>query len=138
MVKFNKFQTSLVKLSGSSSVDVIINEIIGFVNEKFKKISPEKIDPSLLRFLCNIIENAYTKKDIVDNKIDKKKIVIDVYIILKPQANNTEDKIILDKLIEDLHSSGQVLKVSRLRYYYKSIKNFLLSKKDLKNILNPK
>ena len=130
MVKFSKFQASLVKLSGSSSVDILINEIIGFVNEKFKKISPEKIDPSLLRFLCNIIENAYTKKDIVDNKIDKKKIVIDVYVILKPQANNNEDKIILDKLIEDLHSSGQILKVSRLRYYYKSIKNFLLSKKD--------
>ena len=130
MVKFSKFQASLVKLSGSSSVEILINEIIGFVNEKFKKISPEKIDPSLLRFLCNIIENAYTKKDIVDNKIDQKKIVIDVYIILKPQANNNEDKIVLDKLIEDLHSSGQVLKVSRVRYYYKSIKNFLHSKKD--------
>ena len=49
--------------------------------------------------MCNIIENAYTKKDIVDNKIDKKKIVIDVYVILKPQANNNEDKIIIDKLI---------------------------------------
>ena len=58
MVKFSKFQASLVKLSGSSSVDILINEIIGFVNEKFKKISFEKIDPSLIRFLCNIIENA--------------------------------------------------------------------------------
>ena len=107
-----------------------MNNIIIVFDTETTGFSPEKNDPSLLSFLCNIIENAYTKKDIVDNKIDMKKIVIDVCLILKPQANNNEDKIIIDKLIEDLHSSGQVLKVSRLRYYYKSIKNFLLSKKD--------
>ena len=129
MVKFSKFQVSLVKLSGSSAVDVLIGEIVKYVNENIKKVSPDKIDPSLLRFLCNIVENSYSKKDIVDNKIDKKKVVIDVYIILKPAANNSEDRIMLDKLIEDFHSSGQVLKVSRLRYYYKLLKNQLFSKK---------
>ena len=130
MVKFSKFQVSLVKLNGSSAVDVLIGEIVKYVNENIKKVSPDKIDPSLLRFLCNIVENSYSKKDIIDNKIDKKKVVIDVYIILKPAANNSEDRIMLDKLIEDFHSSGQVLKVSRLRYYYKLLKNQLFSKKE--------
>ena len=130
MVKFSKFQVSLVKLNGSSAVDVLIGEIVKYVNENIKKVSPDKIDPSLLRFLCNIVENSYSKKDIVDNKIDKKKVVIDVYIILKPQCNNSEDRVVLDKLIEDIHSSGQVLKVSRLRYYYKLLKNQLFSKKE--------
>ena len=83
-----------------------------------------------MRFLCNVVENSYSNKDIVDNKIDKKKVVIDVYIILKPQCNNTEDRVVLDKLIEDIHSSGQVLKVSRLRYYYKLLKNQLFSKNE--------
>ena len=86
MVKFSKFQVSLVKLNGSSAVDVLIGEIVKYVNENIKKVSPDKIDPSLLRFLCNIVENSYSKKDIIDNKIDKKKVVIDVYIILKPAA----------------------------------------------------
>lgn len=130
MVKFSKFQASLVKLNGSSSVEVLIGEIVNFVNENIKKVSPDKIDPSLLRFLCNVIENSYNKKDIIDNKIDKKKVVLDVYMILKPHANNVDDRLILDKMVEDFHSSKQILKVSRFRYYYKLLKNELFSKKE--------
>ena len=130
MVKFSKFQVSLVKLSGSSSVNSLIGEIVNFVKQSITNLSPNNIDPSLLRFICNVVENSYSKKDIIDNKIDKKKVVIDVYIILKPAANNSEDKIMLDKLVEDFHSSNQILKVSRLRYYYKLLKNQLFSKKE--------
>jgi len=130
MVKFSKFQASLVKLNGSSSVEVLIGEIVNFVNENIKKVSPDKIDWSLLRFLCNVVENSYNKKDIIDNKIDKKKVVLDVYMILKPHANNVDDRLILDKMVEDFHSSKQILKVSRLRYYYKILKNHLFSKKE--------
>ena len=132
MVKFSKFQASLVKQSGASSIDTLIGQIVDFVKESVSNISPDKIDPSLLRFICNVIENSYTKKDVIDNKIDKKEVVIDVYIILKPAANNVEDRKMLDKLIEDFHTSGQILKVSRLRYYYKVFKNQLFSKKESK------
>ena len=130
MVKFSKFQASLVKLNGSSSVEVLIGEIVSFVNENVKNVSPDKIDPSLLRFLCNVIENSYTKKDVIDNKIDKKKVVVDVYIILKPQTSTKEDRVLLEKMVEDFHSSKQILKVSRFRYYYKLLKNELFSKKE--------
>ena len=67
MVKFDKFQSSLVKLSGSSSVDALINEIVSYIREIIKNISPDKIDPSLLRFICNVVENSYSKKSISDN-----------------------------------------------------------------------
>ena len=130
MVKFSKFQASLVKISETASVDVLINEIVNFVNENVKEISQDKIDPSLLRLLCNVVENSYNKKNVIDKKIDKKKVVIDVYLILKPHCNNVEDKLILDKLIEDFHTSEQILKVSRLRYYCKLIKNHLFLKKE--------
>ena len=130
MVKFDKFQSSLVKLSGSSSVDALINEIVEYIKQSIKKISPDKIDPSLLRFICNIVENSYSKKSISDSKIDKKKIVVDVYVILKPSANSPDDRIMLDRLIEDFHSSGQILKVSRFQYYYKLFKNQLFAKKE--------
>ena len=130
MVKFSKFQASLVKLNGSSSAELLIGEIVNFVKENIKKVSPDKIDPSLLRFICNLIENSYNKKDILDNKIDKKKIVIDVYIILKPQANTAEDKILLEKMVEDFHSTKQILKVSRFRYYYKLLQGHMFSKKE--------
>ena len=130
MVKFDKFQSSLVKLSGSSSVDALINEIVEYIKKSIKKISPDNLDPSLLRFICNIVENSYSKKNISDHKIDIKKIVVDVYIILKPSANSAEDRAMLDRLIEDFHTSGQILKVSRLKYYYKLFKNQLFSKKE--------
>ena len=51
-------------------------------------------------------------------------------MILKHQANNDEDRLILEKLVEDFHSSKQILKVSRFRYYYKLLKNELFSKKE--------
>ena len=130
MVKFDKFQSSLVKLSGSSSVDALISEIVSYIRETMKNISPDKIDPSLLRFICNVVENSYSKKSISDNKIDKKKVVLDVYCTFKPYANNPDDRIMLDKLIEDLHTSGQILKVSRLKYYYKLVKIQLFAKKE--------
>ena len=38
MVKFSKFQASLVKLSGTASVDVLINEIVNYVNENVQKM----------------------------------------------------------------------------------------------------
>ena len=47
MVKFSKFQASLVKLNGSSYVELLIGEIVNFVKENIKKVSPNKIDPSL-------------------------------------------------------------------------------------------
>jgi len=130
MVKFSKFQASLVKLNGSSSVELLISEIVNFVKENIKKVSPDKIDPSLLRFICNVVENSYTKKDVIDNKVNKKKVVVDVYNILKPSANNEEDRVLLEKMVEDFHSSKQILKVSRFRYYYKLLKNELFSKKE--------
>ena len=122
MVKFRKFQASLVKLSGSSSIDVLVGEIVSYVQEKIKLINPDRIDPSLLRFLCNLVENSYSKKNAIDSKVDKKKIVIDVYIILKPQANNNDDKIMLNKLIEDFHSSGQILKIADSSYWFQLFK----------------
>ena len=122
MVKFRKFQASLVKLSGSSSIDVLVGEIVSYVQEKIKLINPERIDPSLLRFLCNLVENSYSKKNAIDSKVHKKKIVIDVYIILKPQANNNDDKIMLNKLIEDFHSSGQILKIADSSYWFQLFK----------------
>ena len=42
MVKFDKFQSSLVKLSGSSSVDALINEIVSYIRETIKNISSDK------------------------------------------------------------------------------------------------
>ena len=36
MVKFSKFQASLVKLKGSSAVEFLIGKIVSFVNQMLK------------------------------------------------------------------------------------------------------
>ena len=56
--------------------------------------------------------------ELVDHKNDalgeieseQKKVVLDVYIVLKPQCNNVDDKNVLNNLVEDLHRSGQMVK----------------------------
>lgn len=129
MVKFKKFQASLVKLSGSVSIDALAGEIFQFVQDNIKSLNDERIDPSLLRFLCNVVENSHNKNNIVDGKIDKKKLVLDVYIKLKPQANSQDVKDTLSSLIEDYHTSGQIKKITCLSYWYKLFKKNVLSKK---------
>ena len=99
-----------------------------FLLINIKKVIRDKIDLCLLRFICNIIENSYNKKDVVDKKNDKKQVVLDVYIALKPQCNTVEDKKTINNIIEDLHTSGQICKVSRIIYYYKLIKSHFFPK----------
>ncbi len=122
MVKFKKFQASLVKLNGSVSIDALASEIIQFVEQHVKLMNHDKIDPSLLRYLCNIVENSYNKSNSVDDKIDKKKLVVDIYLKLKPHSDNNEDKQVIEKLIEDFHTNGDIKKISTLSYIYKYLK----------------
>lgn len=122
MVKFKKFQASLVKLNGSVSIDALASELVKFIEEHIKVMNPDKIDPSLLRYLCNLVENSYNKTKSVDDKINKKELVIDIYIKLKPQSNNVEDRKVLDKLIEDFHTNGDIKRISTVNYVYKYLK----------------
>lgn len=122
MVKFKKFQASLVKLNGSVSIDALASELVKFIEEHIKVMNPDKIDPSLLRYLCNLVENSYNKSKAVDDKINKKELVIDIYVKLKPQSNNVEDKKVLEKLIEDFHTNGDIKRISTIHYVYKYLK----------------
>jgi hypothetical protein len=134
MVKFSKFQASLVKEAGSISIDILSSLLHSFIEDLKLTISNEKLDVSLIRLICNILESGLIKKKIVDKKIDKKNIVIDEYIKLKTTSSqnnltyNFEDKKSLENLIEDLHNTGQIKTVSTKRYLCKILKNNILKK----------
>ena len=54
------------------------------------------------------------------DEVDKKKLVLDEYIRLKPGANTEDTKQLLNKLIDDLHNSSQIVKLSsRSKLFYK-------------------
>lgn len=127
MPKFKAKWADLVVEVGSVSVDIFTELYHEFVVSHVKKVSPDVVDVSLLRALCNWLENAIDKREVVDEKLDKKKIVVDEYMRLKPSANTPQFKDIIEKLIEDAHNTGQIVKMSRRNKLCYKIKSFLLS-----------
>lgn len=127
MTKFKSKWADLVVEVGSITLDIFEELYHEFVLSKVKKVNNDVIDVSLLRALCNWLENAVDKKERVDDKIDKKKIVINEYIRLKPQANTDQYRQILERLVEDLHNTKQIIKLSTKNKLFYKIKSFLLS-----------
>jgi hypothetical protein len=127
MPKFKSKWADLVVEVGAVSIDIFTELYHEFVVSHVKKVSPDVIDISLLRALCNWLENAIDKKDVVDEKLDKKKIVVDEYIRLKPQANTQQFKDIIEKLIDDLHNTQSIKKISKRRKMYHRVKSCFVS-----------
>lgn len=127
MTKFKASKSKLVKEIGSISVDIIADLFHEFIKDEIGEVKQDKIiDVSLLRLLCNKLENSLIKNgDVIDDKIDKKKLVLDEYIKLKPQANNQNDLKTLEYLLEDLHNTKQIKKVSTKRKILKWLNSLL-------------
>lgn len=117
----------LIKEVGSISVDIFENMLHEYVVENIKKVSDNNIDISLLRWLCNVVENSIDKKHVIDEKINKKQIVLNEYVKLKPNANQQQFKDILEKMIEDLHNTKQIKKISQKNKLFHKIKSVVLS-----------
>ena len=131
-MRFKVNRVALVKEIGQLGLDVFLGEFDKFCVNNFAATSNAKWDMSLLRALCNTIENAYEKKHTADEKLDKRKTVIDQYIKLK-SANKVlftpEDRIVLEQMVEDLHNSGAIKKIGLLKLWSKRLKRFLLGTK---------
>jgi hypothetical protein len=123
MVKFKDKYLDLIKEVGSVSVDIFQNLFHEYITEHIKNISQDEIDVSLLRWLCNVLENSIDKKYVVDEKINKKEIVLNEYFKLKPNARSHEK--LLDKIIEDLHNTGQIKRIKTRTKLYHKIKSAL-------------
>jgi len=123
-MKFRPNSLKHVKDVGSISLELFCQMLHDYVTSHIKEVNQDPIDPSLLRLLCNWVEEASANKThLVDSKLDKKKIVIDEYIKLKPSAGqNAEYKKVLDKLVDDLWATKQIKKISlKKRLYYLAV-----------------
>jgi hypothetical protein len=128
MPKFKSKWADLVVEVGSIAVNTFEDLFHEYTLSKIKNPRPEKvIDISLIRWLANAVENALDKKDIVDGKINKKKLVIDEYIKLKPSASNPQFREILEDLIEDLHNTHQIKKIAQRTKLYHRVKSCCVS-----------
>jgi hypothetical protein len=130
-MKFKPQFVELVKEVGSFSIDQFVSQLDRFCDEHvpLKPNSP-KVDISLLRFICNVIENSYVKKEVIDAKISKKKLAVDEYCRMKERMGvplSAEERAEIENLVEDLHSTNQIKKISTMKFILKKLKKILLN-----------
>lgn len=124
-MKFKASRLELIKPLGNLAVSVFEESFKDFcmshVNTKYPNGS--KYDLSLLKYLCNILENSYDKKDkdVASQKLDKKKVVIDCYFAIKNKmgiALADSDREVIGNMIEELHNTKQIKRTSMFKYLY--------------------
>ncbi len=122
----------LLKPENKSKVVVSSSIILEYLEKNFGKVQDKnslKFLPSFILYVCCCVEESYANKNNIENtKINKKDEVIKLISEFLKCAINEPEKQIIYEIIEDLHSSRRIKKVS---YLSKSL--FWLSKFFLKN-----
>lgn len=94
-------------------------------------IDKQKYNPDLILYICKVVENSYDKKTLADEKVNKKEMVFNILKTLYPNISEA-DKVIIEGIIEHLHSSGRIKKVNILKLVFATLKKFFL-KPESKN-----
>jgi hypothetical protein len=126
-----KFTSSFVKPTNSLKVKKLEVDICKNVEKQLKDmdLSKLKVDPDVILFIANQIENAFNSdKEISYSKIDKKSLFFDILKKIVPDINSEEEEII-SAILEHLHSSGRIKKLTTWGFL-KSLPSYFLKKKD--------
>lgn len=132
-MKFKKEFATLVKVKGSANLLQMQKQLHDFVIEVIGEVvnPKDKVDFSLIRVLCNWVENGLRVNDKQnDNKINKREIVLEEYAKLKGELSESE-KNLIEQYIEDLHNHNDIKKISLYRYVRKSVSAYFKTN-DLK------
>lgn len=107
------------------------SEIDGYISSVYDAIQDKKVLkflPSFILFVCCVVEECYSKRSIHQAKINKKEEVIEHINRFLGSPLSEDDKAIVISIIEDLHSSKRIKKVSIVQKLAFTIGNFFLSK----------
>lgn len=110
-VELVKFKKTLKGFHLEKSLKALIREKITAINDFIKL----KLDTELTKFVCNIVENAITKKS-KKNKIDKKALVLEVLteiFNLKP-----DEQTLVKGQVEYLHSNNEISKIPMSEFVF--------------------
>lgn len=126
-MKFKPLRVEMVKEIGEATLDLFIKTYENYCVKTYgNSNNGNKFDVSLLRTLCNVIENGYIKKHNVDEKLDKKNVVLTTYKKLKHNITySAADDKELEKIIEDLHNTGQIQRVPLWKIWKRRIVSIL-------------
>lgn len=106
-------------------------EIDAYIKSVYEGVSDKqslKFLPSFILFVCCVVEECYSKRSIHHTKIDKREEVLRHIASFLGISISESDKAILISIIEDLHSSGRIKRVSRVQRVIFTIGSFFLKK----------
>ncbi len=105
------------------------DEINKYIEDMYKDHTNKeelKYLSSFILFVCCCVEECYSKKSRQNKKVDKKEEVMEhISAFLKKQLNEQDKRIIID-IIEDLHSSKRIKRVSFVQKIVFTIGSFFL------------
>jgi hypothetical protein len=126
-----KFASSFVKPANALKVKKLLVDISKKVENSLKDMDLEKlkVDPDVILFIANQIENSFdSDKEIAYSKIDKKSLFFDIIKKVIPNVSQEEEEVI-SAILEHLHSSERITKISTWKFLM-GLPSYLLKKKD--------
>lgn len=122
-------QIKLVKPKSIALNIASFNEIQSYIDDTYKEVSEKprlKYLSSFILFVCCIIEEAYQPRNLQNKKVDKKEEVLQHIATFLGVALTEEEKRVIGDIIEDLHSSRRIKRVSFLSKAVFTIGSFFL------------
>lgn len=121
----------LIKPKNKAKVIQTFADIQDFLNDTYKDLPDKgqlKYLVSFILFVCCLVEEAYAKNTPENKKISKKDEVFNHISKFLNITLNEQDKKIIGEIIEDLHSSRRIKRVSFLQKTLFIVAKFFLKK----------
>jgi RecG-like helicase len=122
-------QIKLVKPKSIALNIASFNEIQSYIDDTYKDVSDKnrlKYLSSFILFVCCIIEEAYQPRNLQNKKVDKKEEVLKHISTFLGIPFTDEEKRVIGDIIEDLHSSKRIKRVSFVQKTLFTIGSFFL------------
>ena len=123
-----RFFSKLLKPKNAIAVAVKVAKLVEILKDELKDydFNKHKTEPSLIEYIGRLIESEFQKKKIIDKKVNKKEILIEILERLVGTQLSQQDKDLIQPIIEHLHSTGRFKLVSNKRVLKHSFFSFLV------------
>jgi hypothetical protein len=123
-MKLVKPKLQALAVTDKSEIDNYILSVYEGITER----QSLKFLPSFILFVCCVVEECYSKRSVHHAKIDKRAEVLKhISSFLSVQLSES-DQTIISSIIEDLHSSKRIKRVSMVQKVIFTIGSFFLKK----------
>jgi RecG-like helicase len=124
-------QIQLVKPKSIALNIASFNEIQSYIADIYKDVPDKsrlKFLSSFILFVSCVIEEAYLPRDRANRKVDKKEEVLKHIATFLGGTLSEEDKRVIGDIVDDLHSSRRIKRVSFLAKTLFTIGSFFLTR----------